>query len=398
MSEALIDAVKQGNLTDVARLLTHNPKSILQVEMYTSRSALHYAVQAGNEKILALLLAHRPRIAIDKADHDGLTATHLAASQGNERAMAQLLAYRPDLRKKCSRARWTALHYAASQGHELIVAQLLANKPQLVDQQEVYTITPLFLAAEEGHSKVVALLLAKNATVTQETLFATAKKGHVGIVAQLLAHSPQLTDATCPETGNTALHCAVSHEEVVAQLLAHKPSLIDAKNMEDGTTLFLAAKLHNEKAVELLLAQKPEQVFDVDNNGDPLLYHILHHRNFSDLQKRVWEMNPRALHTLNKHGEDLYSLVMNTNKRAFEWLKWKVDVDETLQAFEKAGRSLRNRAKFCNSPYFQTLSKSFMITLGSRGAPRSGKQLCLREGKAFINYSSLSRKASSVLT
>lgn len=260
-----------------------------------------------------------------------------AIKQGDEMRVAEFLAADPDSTSELELG-MTALHVAAQYGRGTIVAQLLAHSPQLVERRDRFGMTALRHAIDGGYEQIVQQLLAKNATFGSEDLLTAMRVNNVEIVRELLARSPDLLDFVDPSSDDTLLHDAASYGqmEVVMQLLTHKPSLVDATNKSSELALFQAARRGHEEIAELLLDQKPSQVFHVDKFGNCLLHHVLWRSGGSErFTRKVWEMNKEALHTLNREHKAPYHRMMNIfgNMDAFEWLKWKLSVDEILDGF-----------------------------------------------------------------
>lgn len=229
---------------------------------------------------------------------------------------------------------------AAQHGHEVVVAQLLDRNPDVVNLGDPIGKTALHYAAQEGHERIVAQLLAANAIITKEDLFTAVESGHEKVVAQLLAHKPELIDAV-DWLRDTLLHHAAFHGQVqvAAQLLYYKPLLIEATNLWGDLALWRAAKSGKCEVAELLLDRNPAHIFCVDKYGNSLLHHVLASKEFSDsFTRKVWGMNPEALHIPNRLGfAPPYKMMdRHGNKQAFEWLKWQMTSDEIVSVFATA--------------------------------------------------------------
>lgn len=283
----LLQAVEQGNLYDVERLLKKGTST--KIADWKSHNLLHIAAENGRTNIIEALL--NSGIALDATDRLGRIPLHSAAENGHHETVKYLLAagaqkntmdnrkssalhhaatkgYQKavqvlldgaadtELKNYCNN---TALHCAAENGHQGVVRTLIERKARL-DPRNQLGRTPLHLAAENGHRETVKTLVLNRANVNarEERLFTplhmSAAKGHREVVEILLTHGAGIG---VPNTkGETALHLAAGngHKELVQSLLSEgaDPSIV---NHAGYIPLHTAAEMGETGTVEVFVGE-----------------------------------------------------------------------------------------------------------------------------------------------
>lgn len=338
----------------------HEEVVVILVESVTPENVSHakamfyHAIKSDCVSIASQLLSRSPGL-IDVARFaDGKSALQLAAAYGRRAIVNQVFALRPHLAEVGGNYSMSVLHFAVENGYDTVVAQLLADRPELIDAVGTKGRSVLHLAAERGDQNIVSqLLAAKPALASRKDSFGkialhrAAQWGHDKVVAQLLAHSPELIDVE-DRQGRNALRLAVvprvghheSHPEIAVMLLAHG----SAADVEIPRYA-VRNDLSGEVARSLLIHQ-PKLTRSVDHKHKGTFLHFVFDRRrdnsfcSEELMLKVWEMNPEALHALDKGKETPFDrAVWSDNKFAITLALPKVSFDEVGSAFAKCKRA-----------------------------------------------------------
>lgn len=160
----LLDAVREGRLKDVDRLLSTG-EGVKEVEDAEGNYPLHLAARAGNAAMVRLLLRHE--VFVDVAGAKGRRPIHDAAMSGDEETVRVLLEAGASFRT-LDDDRCLPAQYAAKAG-SLGVLKALQAGGALVHWSDEEDATPLSWAVLEGH-KDAARFIAQNGGDADETL------------------------------------------------------------------------------------------------------------------------------------------------------------------------------------------------------------------------------------
>lgn len=176
---AIIAAVREGDLAVVSRKLEENPNLIWVREPSVDSTLLHLAVANCHEELAKVLLEKGANP--ETQDNAGWKPLAIAAGGGPLLlSIAELLlAHGANVDALNVRLKQTALHVCASNGFTEL-AQILLSGYARVDPRDVEGETPLFKAAAKRNTDIIKLLLrygaAKNvrsdAGITLESLAA----------------------------------------------------------------------------------------------------------------------------------------------------------------------------------------------------------------------------------
>jgi uncharacterized protein len=206
--EALVDAVRCGDLVALRALLTVAPHVVAEARAATGRSQILAAVARGRLDVASLLAQHADTLDVFEAavvghttrlsatltdapssiatfSEDGWTPLHLAAFTGQTAAALRLLDAGADANAISSNAMAnTPLHAGVSGAAIPAVITLLLDRGASPRARAAGGITPLHSAAARGSMPIVDLLLAHGADPTalmdtgQSPAMIAAARGH----------------------------------------------------------------------------------------------------------------------------------------------------------------------------------------------------------------------------
>ncbi|MDQ2730235.1 MAG: ankyrin repeat domain-containing protein [Armatimonadota bacterium] len=159
-TNALFDAIDNGNLLEVQRALTHEP-ALLHSRDQDGRSPLSRAVFWGNRAVVELLL--QKSALVQTIDDWGNTPLHIAATAGDENMMEFLLAHGANI-NTANDGGATPLYEAIERGENDTVNFLLESGAS-VTTRGLDGSTPLHAACRRGSLLLCQALLAKGADV-----------------------------------------------------------------------------------------------------------------------------------------------------------------------------------------------------------------------------------------
>jgi ankyrin repeat protein len=178
--EALIEAIKVGDLDGVTQLLRQNPQ-LANGRPTSGESPIMTAVYRGRQAAIAALIAAGAEIdifaaaALGRVDdlrhtlngtsvngyaHDGWTPLHLASFFGHSDAARLLLDSGADVRAVSQNSLANTAFHAATAGRHSDVALLLYSRGGDRFARDAGGYTPLQIAEQNGLSAVVAALRA----------------------------------------------------------------------------------------------------------------------------------------------------------------------------------------------------------------------------------------------
>ncbi|CAG0883067.1 unnamed protein product [Cyprideis torosa] len=270
-------------------------RSVLMGE-FRKEEILDAARSGSVEKLLSLLTP----LSVNCHASDGRRSTplHLAAGYNRTQIVKLLLQHGADVHAK-DKGGLVPLHNACSYGHYEVTETLIKHGAN-VNAMDLWQFTPLHEAASKARTEVCSLLLRHGADPTilnchgksaidlcptpeLEEKLSAEFKGYCLLDAARQADlskakkflSPSSVRFLHPETGDTALHCAVTSSfpkrRQMAELLLRKGANPQAKNESLLTPLHLAMDCGYLDVMELLLKQGAK-VNTLDPQGQTLLH------------------------------------------------------------------------------------------------------------------------------
>jgi ankyrin repeat protein len=213
--EALIDAVRCGDLVALRALLTVAPHVVNEARAATGRSQILIAAAKGRLDVAALLAQHAESLDVFEAavvghttllssllektpstiaafSEDGWTPLHLASYAGQTVAARRLLDAGADVNAISSNSMTSApLHQAASGAATAAVISLLLERGANTRARAAGGVTPLHNAAARGVIPIVDLLLAHGADASalmdtgQSPAMIAAARGHTVLARRI---------------------------------------------------------------------------------------------------------------------------------------------------------------------------------------------------------------------
>jgi len=159
--ETIDEAIARGELEEVRRQITEDPKKIHEGKNPGMSPLLQSVLRSKDEIALVLLEAGADP---NKRDQSDRTALHLAVERGNAALVPRLIAYKadPNLLDKTG---WTPLHWAAAKD-KLEVAKALLDGGADVKVLSAAGGTALHEGAASGGEAMIQLLLERGVDPT----------------------------------------------------------------------------------------------------------------------------------------------------------------------------------------------------------------------------------------
>jgi ankyrin repeat protein len=210
MSKEFFDAIKQGNLEIVQRLLSINSDLINEKEN-------------GLSPVMTAVYSQKPNITEFLIDKTGSLNIFEAAATGKTNQVARHLARDPLLVNAYTCDGYQPLGLACYFGH-IKTAEYLIKAGAVVNSPSRNSIgaTPILSAAAAGQAKIVLLLLKHNANPNAREnngftpLHAAAQNGDTEIIRSLLFNGADMT--LCSHDGDLPINLAITggHTEAAA--------------------------------------------------------------------------------------------------------------------------------------------------------------------------------------
>ena len=211
MSKEFFDAIKQGDMAQVERLLMQDP-------------VLIHARENGLSPILVAAYHHEPQIASFLADKTVAINIFEAAATGKINNVIRLLARDPNLVNAYSEDGFSPLGLACFFGHYDVAEYLVKAGASLNSRSHNrLKAAPLQSATARGHRKIAKMLLERGAdpNIREQggftPLHAAAQNGDEELIRVLLYGGADLTIAS--NNGKTALDLAIEAGHEKATLL-----------------------------------------------------------------------------------------------------------------------------------------------------------------------------------
>jgi len=186
-TDALFDAVKQGDVGRVKELVSADP-SLVNAKTGTGQSAVLTAVYHGHKGIADLLVARGAALtifeacaageververlledevaAVNQYSDDGWTPLHLAAFFGHAKVAEILLAHDADVKARSKNTTGNTPLHAALAANRKIVAGMLLGHGADVDAIDAEGWRPLHLATANNNIESMKALIAQGASV-----------------------------------------------------------------------------------------------------------------------------------------------------------------------------------------------------------------------------------------
>ncbi|MBK8821081.1 MAG: ankyrin repeat domain-containing protein [Anaerolineales bacterium] len=187
MSIEFFDAIKQGNLDEVQRLLSLN-------------SSLIHEREEGLSPVMVAAYNHKPKVTDFLSDKAGSLNIFEAAATGKTNQIVRHLARDPMLVNAYACDGFQPLGLACFFGHYNTAEYLIKAGAQInTPSHNSFGVAPIQSAASAGHVKIVMLLLNNNANPNVREnngltpLHAAAQNGNAQMIRSLLFNGADLT-------------------------------------------------------------------------------------------------------------------------------------------------------------------------------------------------------------
>ena len=248
---ALLRAVDNGHMSTVRIMLQHGVHDTSTDDQ--DRGLLHGAAVSGRDDIVQLLIDRG--LDPNSVDKKGRTPLHDASREGHFTTVKILQdrGARPSVKDNSKRTPWTV---AWENGHNVVL--------KVLSHQSPYELTEQDYSGEYPNAEELPA-------------WSLARLGKKQLIAQFIANKRNEVFFPDPDTGNTALHWAVSSDELeIAEMLLHVKVLLNvrnpatAKNEYSRTPLHSAALKGNLSIMKSLLERVDEDtVNSPDQWGTP---------------------------------------------------------------------------------------------------------------------------------
>ena len=159
-------AAREGDLTEVERLLKEEHVDINEKDVLLGKTALHYAALYGHVEIITVLLAEGALI--NAGDITDKTPLHYAAPLANPEVMLTLIKAGADVHARDDLGRTPLVETAltASTNAQLVAMEMLLNSGADIEARDVGNNTALYASVVAGYIDAVRLLLGRGASVS----------------------------------------------------------------------------------------------------------------------------------------------------------------------------------------------------------------------------------------
>lgn len=158
----LVQAVKDGDVAVVRRILDEEPNVDVNAITDTSNTLLHFAVRRNMLEIVKLLVEHHADIDAQSSSY-GITPLYWSAFENHVSILAYLCFMGADVNRTSSS--WLPLHTASGHGFTRCI-EILAAFGSAMDKPNSDRRSPLAVAFVNGQLNAVRLLLALNADMS----------------------------------------------------------------------------------------------------------------------------------------------------------------------------------------------------------------------------------------
>ncbi|XP_059461918.1 ankyrin repeat-containing protein At5g02620-like [Corylus avellana] len=276
MNDELFDMAKKGEWDKVVDIYRTIPEAQTAKFSNSGDTALHIAVSEGKKKIVKQLIhqiissKEGRKEALEIKNNEGNTPLHVALSKGNE-AMCQLIAgLYPPLVGVGNANRETPIFLAVQDGKKEAFLKLLKGAIEGDTSGEEGKE-----GKEEKNGKDVAEESIRN------FLFHMARKDKWDEVVKIYEWTPLAHKTKITNSGDTALHIAVSHdnkervEELIKEIISNGEEgkeALKVKNEQGNTPLHVAASMGSVRMCECIAQVDPSLVAVRNKNGETPLF------------------------------------------------------------------------------------------------------------------------------
>ncbi|KAF3320863.1 ankyrin repeat-containing protein [Carex littledalei] len=306
MDPALHKAVTQGNLQQLKRILTADPKILLS-RTPEQNTALHIAARLGHRHFAERILRECETLMLEK-NIDGETPLHIASKFGKKKVVDLLINYsveRPiDIESEgpftaTNKLGNTALHEAVIHGKSEVALRLLEAKPDVGRMLNGSKQSPLHIAAREGMAMVVKEILKQSwvekAEETQLPVSGTELPLHQAVVGGPIKTSDFVKHMDSDD--NNTLHYAAQSDnaKIVKMLIIKDRSLAYANNNWGQPPLHVAVQYGYKSAIKAILKHCPDTAEQLGKDGGNALHVAVNNGKFGSLKCLLKLIQPEEI-------------------------------------------------------------------------------------------------------
>ena len=195
MDESLRRAAREGNVSDLYRLIQRNGNVLRRIdEVEFIDTPLHIAADAGCVDFAMEIMSLKPSFA-RVLNQEGLSPIHLAVKKGHKELTLRLLNIDKDLVRVRGKKGKTPLHYISKEGNrDDLLERFLEACPECIRDVTTKNQTALHIAAKANRLDVLQVLIRmlRKTDYCQEVMNREDKDGNTALHIAATKNQPKV--------------------------------------------------------------------------------------------------------------------------------------------------------------------------------------------------------------